>query len=229
MRCGSWRNDQRNDQCQSGLLAAAQLQEANLEFAELQKANLLGARLQGGEPFQHPAPGGGPRRRPAPGGQAQRRPAPRGGPRPRSAPKRPGRPENHLACRLRLGSHRRGAAQRPVRHRRRTGELATTHLAGEIDFRLPQKLGPLGGVERPRRVVRFARLMHRPVRAFGRPSAGAAFGGSFNQPSGLVTPGALRWLAARPSPDRAAGDQEPRRTLRSTTTGCARDSLRRLR
>ena len=25
----------------------------------------------------------------------------------------------------------------------------------------------LGGVERPRRVVRFVRLMHRPVRAFG--------------------------------------------------------------
>jgi hypothetical protein len=27
--------------------------------------------------------------------------------------------------------------------------------------------GPLGGVERPRRVVRFARLMHRRDRAFG--------------------------------------------------------------
>jgi hypothetical protein len=26
---------------------------------------------------------------------------------------------------------------------------------------------PLGGVERPRRVVRFARLIHRRVRAFG--------------------------------------------------------------
>jgi PadR family transcriptional regulator PadR len=32
-------------------------------------------------------------------------------------------------------------------------------------------------VERPRRKVRFARLIHRHVRAFGRPSAGAAFSG----------------------------------------------------
>jgi hypothetical protein len=29
-------------------------------------------------------------------------------------------------------------------------------------------MAPLGGVERPRRVVRFARLMHRRARAFGR-------------------------------------------------------------
>jgi hypothetical protein len=35
----------------------------------------------------------------------------------------------------------------------------------------------LGGVVRPRRVVRFARLMQRRVRAFGGPSARAAFGG----------------------------------------------------
>jgi hypothetical protein len=29
-------------------------------------------------------------------------------------------------------------------------------------------------------VVRFARLIHRRVRAFGRPSAGAAFGGNLS-------------------------------------------------
>jgi hypothetical protein len=36
---------------------------------------------------------------------------------------------------------------------------------------------PYGGVERPRRVVRFARLMHRRVRALDGPSARAGFGG----------------------------------------------------
>jgi hypothetical protein len=35
-------------------------------------------------------------------------------------------------------------------------------------------------VVRPRRVVRFARLIHRRVRALGRPSAGAAFGGNLS-------------------------------------------------
>jgi hypothetical protein len=35
-------------------------------------------------------------------------------------------------------------------------------------------------VERPRRKVRFARLMQRRVRAFGQPSAGAAFGGNLS-------------------------------------------------
>jgi hypothetical protein len=37
--------------------------------------------------------------------------------------------------------------------------------------------GPLGGVERPRRVVRFARLIHRPVRVLGGPAVRAARGG----------------------------------------------------
>jgi hypothetical protein len=39
--------------------------------------------------------------------------------------------------------------------------------------------GPLGGMERPRRKVRFARLIHRPVRALGRAfgPGRAAFGG----------------------------------------------------
>jgi hypothetical protein len=35
-------------------------------------------------------------------------------------------------------------------------------------------------VERPRRKVRFARLMHRRVRALGRPLAGAACGGNLS-------------------------------------------------
>jgi len=54
--------------------------------------------------------------------------------------------------------------------------------AGDLHLRM----GPVpgwparGGVERPRRVVRFARLMHRRVRAFGRPSAGAAYGGNLS-------------------------------------------------
>jgi hypothetical protein len=38
--------------------------------------------------------------------------------------------------------------------------------------------GPLGGVERPRRVVRFARLIQRPGRVLGGPTVRAAFGGN---------------------------------------------------
>jgi hypothetical protein len=48
-------------------------------------------------------------------------------------------------------------------------------------------IAPLGGVERPRRVVRFARLMDRRVRAYGQPSADAAFGGNLS----------LTWLPRR--------------------------------
>ena len=39
-------------------------------------------------------------------------------------------------------------------------------------------MAPLGGVERPRRMVRFARLIDRRVRAFGGPAVRAAFGGN---------------------------------------------------
>jgi hypothetical protein len=39
---------------------------------------------------------------------------------------------------------------------------------------------PLGGVERPGRKERFARLIHRPVRVLGVPSARAAYGGNLN-------------------------------------------------
>jgi hypothetical protein len=39
-----------------------------------------------------------------------------------------------------------------------------------------------GGVERPRRVVRFARLIGRRVRVLGGPSVRAAFSGSLSTP-----------------------------------------------
>jgi hypothetical protein len=42
--------------------------------------------------------------------------------------------------------------------------------------------GTLGRVERPRRVVRFARLMHRRARTFGRTFGRAAFGGNLSLP-----------------------------------------------
>ena len=47
---------------------------------------------------------------------------------------------------------------------------------------MPSHAWPPGGVERPRRMVRFARLIQRRSRAFGRPSAGAAFGGNLSLP-----------------------------------------------
>jgi len=55
---------------------------------------------------------------------------------------------------------------------RHTSWLAERTSAGQ---------SPEGGVERPRRMVRFARLIHaaRP-RLLGRPSAGAAFRGSLS-------------------------------------------------
>ena len=51
-------------------------------------------------------------------------------------------------------------------------------------------MAPLGGVERPRRVVRFARLMHRRVRVLGGPAARAAYGGKF-KPGPLAAQGGL--------------------------------------
>jgi hypothetical protein len=45
------------------------------------------------------------------------------------------------------------------------------------------RTGPPRGVERPRRKVRFARLMYRRGRDFGGPSACAAFGSNLNLPS----------------------------------------------
>jgi hypothetical protein len=51
-------------------------------------------------------------------------------------------------------------------------------LVGPVGRRHRGRLAPLGGVERPRRVVRFARLMHRHGRVLGVPSARAASGGN---------------------------------------------------
>src|SRR5215213_5761687 len=51
------------------------------------------------------------------------------------------------------------------------------------------------GVERPRPVVRSARLSHRRVRSFGRPSDGAAFGGHLS----------LTWLPATQGEARSLG------------------------
>jgi hypothetical protein len=45
-----------------------------------------------------------------------------------------------------------------------------------------QLMAPLGGVVRPRRAVRFARLIDRRVRAFGGPTVRAAFAGNLNLP-----------------------------------------------
>jgi hypothetical protein len=57
-------------------------------------------------------------------------------------------------------------------------------------------------VERPGRVVRFARLIHRPVRVLGGPAVRAAYGGNL-KPALVTTPGgtgmgeAARILASR--------------------------------
>jgi hypothetical protein len=56
-------------------------------------------------------------------------------------------------------------------------------------------MAPLGGVVRPRRVVRFARLIQRRVRAFGRPTARAAFGGNLSLT--WWPPRVMRWIAER--------------------------------
>jgi hypothetical protein len=49
------------------------------------------------------------------------------------------------------------------------------------------ELAPLGGAERPRRVVRFARLIQRPVRVLGGPTVRAAFGGILSMPCLLLS------------------------------------------
>jgi hypothetical protein len=69
---------------------------------------------------------------------------------------------------------------------------------------------PSGGVERPRRVVRFARLIHRRVRVLGGPLARAASGGSLS----------LAWwphrVISRPEPDSSHPGDATTRVL-----GCA--------
>jgi hypothetical protein len=60
-------------------------------------------------------------------------------------------------------------------------------------------MAPLGGMERACRKVRFARLIHRHGRAFGGPTARAAFGGNQMQttsPLTVATAGLPRWYLA---------------------------------
>jgi hypothetical protein len=63
---------------------------------------------------------------------------------------------------------------------------------------------PSGGVERPRRAVRFARLIHQPVRVLGVPSVRAAFGGNLSLPWWLLRvvpyPTRLRIATCGPQP-----------------------------
>ena len=66
----------------------------------------------------------------------------------------------------------------------------------------PGRLAPFGGVERPRRVVRFGRLIDRRGRAVGRPSAGAV-----SWPPTATGPGAGR---CRPGGDPARPGTRPR-------------------
>jgi hypothetical protein len=59
--------------------------------------------------------------------------------------------------------------------------------------------GRLGGVERPRRVVRFARLIHRLGRVLGGPAARAASGGN-PMPALVATKGGAAGVRAAGSP-----------------------------
>jgi hypothetical protein len=98
----------------------------------------------------------------------------------------------HVETRIRRPSGRSGplmAYQSAIRAGRQSdaGPLAS---AGVPQRRpdSPSWLGrPLGGVERPRRAVRFARLIQRRVRVLGGPSVRAACGGNVN----------LNWLSRR--------------------------------
>src|SRR4029453_18493633 len=58
-----------------------------------------------------------------------------------------------------------GGAEGPGR---KGGCGAVNPLVGPVGRKDRGRLAPLGGVERPRRKVRFARLIHRRVRAFRR-------------------------------------------------------------
>jgi hypothetical protein len=56
--------------------------------------------------------------------------------------------------------------------------MPTAGRTPDSDLAAPAAHCPLGGVERPRRVVRFARLIHRRVRVLGGPAVRAAYGGN---------------------------------------------------
>ena len=55
-------------------------------------------------------------------------------------------------------------------------------LVGPVGRKNRGRLAPLGGVERPGRKVRFARLIQRPVRDLGGPAVRAASGGIQSRP-----------------------------------------------
>ena len=63
----------------------------------------------------------------------------------------------------------------------RTDANSTSRLARWSSLGTPPAC-PLGGVERPPRMVRFARLMQGRVRVLGVPSVSAAFGDSVSLP-----------------------------------------------
>jgi hypothetical protein len=73
-------------------------------------------------------------------------------------------------------------------------------LVGLVGRKNRGRLAPLGGVERPRRVVRFARLIHRRGRDLGGPAVRAACGGN---PSRRCWPLSAMLQKARIVPDAA--------------------------
>src|SRR4029450_6802167 len=56
----------------------------------------------------------------------------------------------------------------------------TVRTLASLVERITAGQSPYGGVEGTGRAVRFARLIHRPVRVLGGPSARAAFGGNLS-------------------------------------------------
>jgi hypothetical protein len=60
--------------------------------------------------------------------------------------------------------------------------LLVSPLVGPVGRGFCGRLAPLGGVERPRRVVRFARLIQRRDRVLGGPTVRAAVGGNLSLP-----------------------------------------------
>jgi hypothetical protein len=108
----------------------------------------------------------------------------------------------------------RHSLRQPLRHSLRVGGaypwlrwpsasvLVSAPSWGQSAAKTAADWPPSGGVERPGRVVRFARLIHRPVRVLGVPSARAACGGTQACPSchlGWSRDAPRRWLSCLPS------------------------------
>jgi hypothetical protein len=81
-------------------------------------------------------------------------------------------------CRSRPGCHRGPGGLTPTSFPTRRGGVPSYPACLHLSRSCP----PEGGVERPRRVVRFARLIHRRGRVLGGPSASAAGDGSLSLP-----------------------------------------------